>query len=374
MAVVCVVCGAILIGFVLLDAFEGVVLPRQVTRPYRFARVFYRRSWQVWRWLAELIPAGRRRQSLFSIYGPLSLLALFALWAIGLILGFGLIQHAVAPPDRGLWDSFYLSGTTFTTLGYGDVTPGTGPGRAFAVVESLLGLGFLAVVVGYLPVFYQSFARREITISLLDARAGSPPIGGVLLTRLPPDGGQALNRFLEDAEHWAAEILESQLSYPVLSYYRSQHDNQSWLAALTCILDAAALTLTVAEGADRQQARLTFAAARHAIVDISLVLRRRPTAPPGDRLPSERLGELNAALRGAGWIVRSDQGAVAKLTELRGLYEPFAFALSDFLGLNFPPVWVGETIGPDNWQTSAGMRRARGFAALGADPRDEHFE
>src|SRR5207253_5931172 len=141
--------------------------------------------------LACVIPAGRQRQSVLGMFGPLSLLGLFAVWAVGLVIGFGLLQSTVAPDGRGFGDSLYLSGTTFTTLGYGDVLPAGPVGRLLAVMEALLGLGFLAVVVGYLPVFYQAFSRRELTISLLDARAGSPPSGGALLLRLPPNRRQA---------------------------------------------------------------------------------------------------------------------------------------------------------------------------------------
>jgi hypothetical protein len=200
MRIVCVLPGVVLIGLVLLDAFESVVLPRRVTRPYRFTRIFYRSSWTCWRWLLDLCPAGKYRKSLFGVFGPLSLLTLFLIWAIGLAAGFGLLQYATAGDGRGLGTSLYLSGTTFTTLGYGDVTPDGRIGRLLAVTESLLGLGFLAVVVGYLPVFYQAFSRRELTISLLDARAGSPPSGGALLERLPPQRGTAFVRFLEEAE------------------------------------------------------------------------------------------------------------------------------------------------------------------------------
>ncbi len=174
-------------------------------------------------------------------------------------------------------------------------------------------------------------------------------------------------------ERWSAEVLESQLSYPVLSYYRSQHDNQSWLAALTCTMDASALLLTVAEGADRQQARLTYAMARHAFVDLALVLRQPPLVSKEDRLQAERLEELLGALRSSGWAVRSDDHARAKLAELRGLYEPFARALAAYLLLDLPPVWR-QSDGPDNWQTSAGMRRAAGLDRLVPHPRDDHFE
>jgi Ion channel len=371
MAVLAALAGGALVLLVLVETFEAVVLPRRVTRPYRLARVYYRAAWRGWSALAGLLPAGRRRESLLSVFGPLSMLTLFALWAVGLVAGFALLQCAT-DDGRSLGASFYLSGTTFTTLGYGDVTPKCPTARLLAVTEAGVGFGFLAIVIGYLPVFYQSFSRREVTISLLDARAGSPPSAGELLLRLPPGRGTVLGRFLEEAERWAAEVLESQLSYPVLSYYRSQHDNQSWLAALACALDASALLLTVVRGADRQQARLTFAMARHALVDLALVL-RRPPVPPGDRLPDERLAKLLVSLRAAGVAVRDDEAARAKLAELRGLYEPFAAALAAYLHGARPPVWrVAER--PDNWQTSAWMRQAAGLARLATDPRDDHFD
>ncbi len=183
---VCALAGAALIVVVLLDTFEAIVLPRRVTRPYRLARLYYRSAWQVSSALADSLPPGRLRLYLFAAFGPLSLLGLLALWAAGLVVAFGLLHQSVAPDGRTLAESVYLSGTTLSTLGYGDLTPTTPAGRLLAVAEALLGLGFLAVVIGYLPVFYQAFSRRELQISLLDARAGSPPSAGQLLLRLPP--------------------------------------------------------------------------------------------------------------------------------------------------------------------------------------------
>jgi hypothetical protein len=370
MPILAAIAGLALIFFILLDTFEAVVLPRRVTRPYRFARLFYRATWRVWCVLADRTPTGPVRNSVYSVFGPLSLLALFVAWAIGLVAGFGLLHYAYGPENRSLGENLYLSGTTFTTLGYGDVAPVGIPGRALSVCEALVGFGFLAIVIGYLPVFYQAFSRRELMISLLDARAGSPPAAGELLLRL--SSGPPLERFLDQSERWAGELLEIHLSYPVLSFYRSQHDNQSWLAALTCTLDASSLLLTVAPAPDQAQARLTFAMARHAIVDLALVLHRPPQMKVGERLPDERLDELLAGLQKAGTAVRPSPGAKAKLAELRGLYEPYAAALADYLRLSLPPVWPGVG-GPDNWQTSAGMRRAASLAHLAANI-DDHFE
>src|SRR5262249_31799064 len=153
--------------------------------------------------------------------------------------------------DRSLAAYLYFSGTTFFTLGYGDLVPTGALGRALSVIEAGIGFGFLAVVISYLPVLYQAFSRRQIAISLLDSRAGWPPSAAELLRRLADahnEGG--IGQLLVEWERWAAELLEIQLSFPVLSYYRSQHDNQSWVGTLTTILDTSALVIAGVENPD----------------------------------------------------------------------------------------------------------------------------
>jgi hypothetical protein len=111
---------------------------------------------------------------------------------------------------------------------------------------------------------------------------------------------------------------------------------------------------------------------RHTLVDLGLVIRRRPSAPTEDRLPDERLSELLARLRTAGVEVRDDAGTRGKLAELRALYEPFLAGLSGFYRLPVPAIWpVIEA--SDNWQTSAWMRRADPLSTLVAKPSDDHF-
>jgi hypothetical protein len=366
--------GLALVLFTFAEVFEALVLPRRVLRPLGFTRLYYQATWRAWVAAAHLLPV-TRRQTFLCVFAPLSLLALFALWAAALIVGFGLIHHALGHRPGILSDSVYLSGATFTTLGYGDLTPATPAARVVAVAEAATGFGFFAVVVSYLPVLYQAFSRREAFVGLLDARAGSPPAAGRMLLRTPPDGdgGACLTAFLTEGERWAAEVLEGHLAFPVLGYYRSQHDNQSWLAALACTLDASALLLTVVDGANRAQARLTFAMARHAVVDLGLDSRRPPAPPADDRLPDGRLSELLAALRAAGVRVRDDVEARSRLAELRGLYEPVVAGLAGYFRLPVPGVWPTDEE-PDNWQTSAWMRRAGPMAALGVAPKGNHFD
>jgi hypothetical protein len=374
MHVVAALGGLVIVLLALLDAFESLVQPRRVTRAYRPARLFYRSSWAAWSRAARLF-RGRARQSFLSYFGPLSLLVLLCLWAAALIVGFGLLHWGVGDPAQGgLGDALYLSGVTFFTVGYGDVLPVGWAGKSLAVVESGLGLGFLAVVISYLPALAQAYSRREATVALLDARAGSPPAAGELLLRLARGGGIAsAGPFLAEWERWAADLLESHLSFPVLSYYRSQHDNQSWLAALATALDACAFVLVGLDDVPPYQAQLTFAMCRHAAVDLALVFHTPPRPPAPDRLPRERAALLRKLLREAGLPARDGPAADARLAELRAMYEPFLAALADHFHLTLPDVFP-ERQAVDNWQTSAWTRRTPGLSDLPAPPGDDHFD
>ncbi len=381
MTIVALVCGFLLIFTVLWDGFETIVLPRRVTRRFRLTRFFYRRTWAVWKRIAAFLFSGRRQEACLSVFGPISLLLLLTLWGAMLITGFALLHwatgsvHAKGGGAAGFFTDLYLSSTTFFTLGLGDVTPGSPAAMAFTAVEAGLGFGFLALVIGYLPALNQSFSRREVNISLLDARAGSPPTAAEMLRRHSHEHGlEALRVLLHDWERWSAELLESHLSYPVLAYFRSQHDNQSWLGSLTVILDTCAIIMAGLAGACERQAELTFAMARHALVDLSLVFRTKPREPVHDRLAPEKLLELRASIAAAGLRLREGSEADEKLHELRRMYEPYLFALSTYLRMPVPPWIAALSQGRDNWQTSVfGGVAGGGRAAARERAKSEHF-
>jgi hypothetical protein len=356
--------GAFILGvaiflIVLWDAFEAIILPRRVTRKFRLARLFYRTSWHVWTFCTNRASSNKRREALLGFFGPLSLLVLVAVWAVGLVLGFGLMQYGAgsAVVTTGAESHFltdiYLSGTTFFTLGLGDVIPRSGLARALVVAEAGFGFGFLAAVIGYLPFIYGSFSKREVNISLLDSRAGTPPTAGELLRRHSyPNGHDALRELLKDWELWSAELMESHLSYPVLAYFRSQHDNQSWIASLAAILDTCALLMVGIEDACEKQAELTFAIARHAVADLSQVFGTAPKPLEHDRLLPDDLRRIRETLAQHGMILRTGEEADARLGELRGMYEPYIYALASYLNQSLPP-WIPQKKGKDNWQTTA---------------------
>jgi Ion channel len=350
--------GLLTVLFVLWDAFETVVLPRRVSRRIRLTRFFYRLSWKPYRAAARLIPAGNSRENFLSVFGPLSLLLLLALWALSLVFGFALVELGLGSPVEspaglsGFAADLYMSGTTFFTLGLGDVTPQTSAARVFTTMEAGTGFAFLALVISYLPILAQAFSRRESKITLLDARAGSPPTASELLRRhASADQASALQDLFGEWEVWAAELLESHVSFPVLAYYRSQHDNQSWVAAMTALLDASALVMTGVHGAAIRPARLTFAMARHALVDLSQVLGRRPRNDGPDRLPTEELDRLRQALASCGVPLPGDRASEDRLAHFRRQYEPYARALSEFLLMPLPR-FVPAPDAHDNWQTT----------------------
>ncbi len=379
-----VVAGIALVVAVLWETFETLVLPRRVTRQFRFTRLFYRTTWVPYATLVSRRRQKRKRETLLSYYGPLSLLFLLALWAVAMVIGFALIDYGDGARFAGtlfsnrFGNALYLSGTTFFTLGLGDITPASTIARFVTVVEAGIGFGFLALVIGYLPVLYQAFSRREVTISLLDARAGSPPTAFELLRRHAStgEGGlDAVTEVLHDWERWSAELMESHLSYPVLAYFRSQHDNQSWIGSLTVILDVCSLAMVGLEGMCQYQARMTFAIARHALVDLSQVF---AAAPDGygslSRLSPEDLAEIRHRLRGSGLNMSEAEGADAELSRLRSLYEPYAISLARYLRLDLPP-WIRHEAAKDNWQTTAWRQRqsAAKSQSSGVAIPDEHF-
>ncbi|MGD0986679.1 MAG: potassium channel family protein [Candidatus Sulfotelmatobacter sp.] len=390
-SILAIIFGFVILWVVFLDAFETVVLPRRVTRHFKLTAWFYRRTWIPWRRIAEHIRTPSRQQGFLGYFGPLSLIMLLAFWATCLIFGFALLQYGIGGHEQlgqepiTFGRIIYQSGQTFFTLGYGDILPTTALARGLSVLEAGMGFAFLGVVIGYIPVVYASFSRREIQISMLDARAGSPPTATELLVRLagssenPAIEQIVLDGVLRDWERWAAELLESHISYPVLSFFRSQHSNQSWLGALTTMLDVTSLILAGIEGVHPGQARLTFAMARHAAVDLAQVVNAQydPTAP--ERLSDENFNALRDKLAAGGLKLRATDDARQKLDRLRSMYEPYAHSTGRNLMLAVPPWNHPEKI-RDNWQAGPWDRiiQAKGLAILGQKPVhpqsfEEHF-
>ena len=347
--------GLLISGAIIHDAFEVMLVPRRVTRRRRFTRYYYRWGWRLWARVARVTPEGARRERFLSVFGSLSMTLLFTLWATLLIVAFGLMQWSAAQTGAhrsapGLGEQIYLSGVTFFTLGFGDLTPQTSAARALAVLEAGVGFGLIAVVIGYLPVLYQLFSRREAHVLQLDARAGSPPTAVKLLARHAESRGlDKVDDLLRTWEIWAAELLESHLSYPMLAYYRSQHDDQSWLGALVAIMDTCALILVGVEDVAPLQARMTFAMARQVVLEMArsleVVMSR---AAETTRLPTEDFQSMLAVFAEAGLTWNGGEAAEATLSAVRATYEPLAQALADHLLIPIPG-WTSASDATDHW-------------------------
>ncbi len=372
--------GIAIILAILLDAFETIVLPRRVQRSFRLTAWFYRNTWVPWARVAQHIHKPSLRESFLGYFGPLSLIFLLALWALGLIFGFACVQFGLgehlnlANEQITFGKLIYHSGETFFTLGYGDITPNNAAARALAVVEAGMGFAFLGVVIGYLPVVYSSFSNREIEISLLDARAGSPPSATEFLGRLGccPDQS-VLDGIFRDWERWSAELLASHISYPVLVFFRSQHSNQSWLGALTVMMDVTSLIMTGVDGIHNEQAKLTFAMARHAAVDLSQVIYAKYDPHVPTRLANADLQQMRKELAQRGVTLNDAPNTEEKLAQLRALYEPYVHSLARRLFMTVPP-WRRHEYKKDNWQGGPWDRAIQAQALeRPGHPVDDHF-
>jgi hypothetical protein len=353
------------IVLVLRDVVETVLLPRRVSRRYRITRLVYGLTWRPAAFVARRFLSTARREGFLAYYGPLALLLLLVTWAIVLVVGYAALQWAagseITAPEGApsFGTDLYFSATTFFTLGLGDIVPRSSTARVLAVIEVANGFGLIALVIGYMPALYQAFSRREVNISLLDARAGSPPTAGEILRRLDGNvNSPELAVFLREWERWSAELMESLLSYPSLAYFRSQHDNQSWVAAITAILDVCAFILACPDGKATHQARLTFAMARHAAVDLSQVYALRP--PARDRLSSDEWWRLTRIV-GSGQTTPVLAEVETRLRQIRALYEPYTNVLAEHLLMPTPP-WLPTSSAFDDWQTSAASH-----GSVGAD-------
>lgn len=363
--------GLILIAWVLWDTFETVLLTRRVPARLRISRFVTGWLWAGWSLIAARIPHRSRRETFLNFYALLATISMYVVWAAGLIVAFAMLHWAEgshlagvigtggAVGAVGFGADLYMSGTTFFTLGLGDLHPTSDAARVITVVEAGTGFGLLALVIAYVPVLYQAFARREARITTLDEWAGSPPTAAVMLRRsFEARDPNVIGPLLRDWEVASAEILESHLSYPILCFFRSQHDNQSWLASLVAILDTCTLVIVGVEGIDPFQARLTFAIARHALVDLSQAFRLRPEPAERLRMSARELGELRAWLAGSGVRLRDGPEAERRLTELRDLYMPFAHQLSRVLLMplpsNLPPPRARYNWETTQWGKAAG--------------------
>ena len=349
-ALISVAVGLLLLSIALWDAFSTVVLPRTVGSVLRPARVFSRVGWRLWRLVGSWLSNRRARQSFLTAFGPLSVFLLLGLWAVMIIVAFALLhfglrtQLNVPSSQGGIGLFLYLSGTTFFTIGLGDVVPLNALGRVLIVAEVGTGLIFLGMIIGYLPMLDQAYTQREVGVQLLESRAGSPQSAVRLLRRFGrSESADVLATVLQEAERWAAELSQSHIAHPMLVYYRSQHLDQSWLISLTTLLDSCALLIVSRDGAPTRQARATFRMAVRVATDLARIFGVAPGPIVSERLPLGDFPRLCAILESSGLSLQAGTEAEARLKKLRGLYEPVVLALATWLLVPLPE-WIPTVV------------------------------
>jgi hypothetical protein len=339
------VLGGALVLATLVDAFEVVLLPRPVRRRVRLNRYFFQCTWNAWAWCAGFWPSGRRREDFIGVYGPLSMVMLFALWGVSLVCGFALVHWGLQGiiPNAGsdtLLTLIVISGDAFFTLGYGDNVPHHWLARLLVIFEAGTGFGFIALTVGYMPVLYQHFTRRDLQLIEFSARAGSPPTAAALLGWHVHGSPEALERWLRDWEFWASELIESHAVYPMLAYYRSQHEGHSWLGSLAVLLDVCTLLIAGADDPRRHQATATFSALRRILDEACEALRVAPVAQvSARRMDAEALRLITPTIRRILPNWRDDEAALQAIHVLRRTYEPKLEGLAAYLLLHLPD-WI----------------------------------
>ncbi len=264
--------GIVLLGAVFWDVFETIVVPRPTPGVFRIGRVIVRGSWRVVRAIGTR--SDGRHERLLGLFAPAATIALLVAWLGGLVLGYGLVLFAIrdelrpAPVDLGT--AIYFGATSVLTLGFGDVVPVGGPARFVVAGAALSGLGTVALVVTFLFSLFGSYQRREVAVVTLMAKAGAPPSAVVLLESLARlELVDHLPDFFGGWERWIAEVLDSHVAYPLLGFFRSSHDEVSWISALGTVLDTASLVLTTIEGVPRGQAELAKKLGAHLVEDIT---------------------------------------------------------------------------------------------------------
>jgi Ion channel len=226
------------------------------------------------------------------------------------------------------------------TFGFGDLVPTGGLARVAVIVEGATGLGLFALVITFLFALFGEFQRREVLVITLSARAGAPPSGLALLQTYANDGMvERLADVFADWEVWSAQVLDSHLSYPILAWFRSTHDNQSWLSALGAVLDAATFVLTTIEDVPRGPARLMRQGGVHLVTDLGQYFRVEAAQDP--YVEEAEFAAARGHLRAAGYHLGDQQTAWNAFSRLRTEY---AGALNEMarLWVTPPAEWIGD--------------------------------
>jgi hypothetical protein len=317
------VLGALLVFWALNDIFKSVLVPRAVDAPFRISVIGARLLWRVWTAIGISMRRIDRREDFLGAYAPAAFVFLIFLWLAALVFGYALVlyglQDQLRPASPGFGTVLYFAAASVLTIGYGDVVAAEGTARVVALLAGASGIGAVAVTIAFIYVLVGAFQQRERFVIFLDSRAGAPPSGLALLeTQSILRIRDELPALFRDCEYWITDLLGSHLAYPLLMFFRSNHKDESWVATLGAVLDAAALVVTVIDDVPTGPARLLLDSGTHLSHDLVEYydLPRVVVTPPR----AEERAALCARLSSAGYQVRDDPQRWEAFAALRATY------------------------------------------------------
>ena len=341
------VVGALLVISAAWSVIGTLVVPRRVRS--RLARVVAVTVHGAFHFVADGFDSYEPRDRILAAQAPIQLILQIVVWLAVYELGFALLLWPTLPTG-GLADAFALAGSSLCTLGY--LAAPNGGSRVLVDIAALVGLGTVALQIGYLPTLYAAFNRREGLVTMLDSRAGVPSWGPELLARTHYGLGSGVSamgklpELFEDWERWSADVSESHATYLPLTNFRSPRPLSSWLTAQLAVLDAAALYLSlIPEAAGAVSARLCL---RGGFSCLGTIARARGFAIPEDADPKdgitltyEEFVEAIGRLASVDFpLERSNEDAWADFVGWRVNYEAAAYAIAQVIDAP-PALWSG---------------------------------
>ncbi len=358
------VAGGMLVFLVLVDIFNGVVVPRPTARSTLISRWTIRPGWRLWRAVGTRAKSVNKRESMLGVFAPAILVILLLVWIVVEAVGFGLLVHALRQnftPAPGILGSLYVAAASLFGLGQGAYLPSGRAARLVGPAINATGLGTVALVITYLFSLYGSFQRREVLVVTLDARAGAPPSGVTLIeTHAQYQMLDLLPQLFHEWEHWAAEVLDSHLAYPILTYFRSSHDNESWISALGAVLDASTLVISTIDGIPVGPAKMMHSMGAHLVED--LAYRFGADSAAAVWVERQEFDDARGRLAAVGIALRDADESWERFSRMRMQY---ASRLNDMAQLwaTPPAQWIGD-------RSVIDQRHARRMPALAEAPAE----
>ena len=316
--------GGIIVVSTFVDIFQSVVVPRPTRRSFRLAPFLLHGMWPLWKWIALRFPSAKHRTAFLGIYAPLAVVMLLLAWGMALIFGYGLLflalQSELHPRLNDLGGALYFAGTSLLTLGFGDIIATGGIARALALCAGASGLAIVSGVISMFFALYSSLGHREVLVTMLRNRAGSPPSGVTLLeTYARLKMLEDLPGFLSAWEEWSTEVLIGSLAYPVLPYFRSAGPYESWVSALGALLDTATLIISCLEDGPAGPANLLYQSGCQLANDLKDYFKIAPAQEEAGT-PKRSFEAAYTRLKSAGFCLSDPEPAWVSFIELRSAY------------------------------------------------------